>query len=32
MEDVEIQRCKLKNEEWQNVCNQCRPTDGAYGY
>lgn len=32
MEDVEIQPYKLKNKEWRNVCNQCRPADGAYGY
>jgi hypothetical protein len=32
MEDVDIQPYKAKNEVLRNICNQCRPADGAYAY
>ena len=32
LEDVEIQPYKGKDHISRNVCNQCRPADGAYAY
>lgn len=33
MENVEVMSIKKANSEEQiTLCNQCRPTDGAYAY
>jgi len=32
LDDVEIKPYRVKNDERRNLCNQCRPADGAYAY
>jgi hypothetical protein len=32
MTNVEVKRIMYDNSKEMNLCNQCRPEDGAYGY
>ncbi len=32
LENVEITMVKLDQNKELKLCNQCKPTDGAYGY
>ena len=32
MEDVEIKQYRIRDDQRKNMCNQCRPADGAYAY